>query len=259
MPIREPAALEVARVAALYRYPVKSMRGERIVATALTWHGVAGDRRYAFVRGDDASGFPWLTGRQIPAMVTYTPTLVDPAQPRESAVMVRLPDGRELEVTSAELLADLAGQYRAHAPIHLMQLSRGAVDSSNISLISMTTVHAIGDRVGQELDPVRFRQNIVVELLPGTTGTEDDWPGAVIRFGDRPDSARVRMNRKDVRCMMINLDPDTGWQNPAVLRAVVHMRDECAGMYGSVQAPGTVEVGDVVWLTRPAGEAIAGE
>jgi hypothetical protein len=246
----EQTGVAVARVVALYRYPVKSMRGERIEATAVSWHGVAGDRRYAFVRGDDASGFPWLTARQVPQMVRYTPRFVDPARPRESAVVVRLTDGRELPVTSAALLEDLAGRYRAPGPIHLLQISRGAHDSAGISIISTTTLNTLSDRVGEELDPVRFRPNIVVELLPGAKGTEDEWADGLACFGERADSARVRANRKDVRCMMVNLDPETAQQNPAVLRAVVQMRAECAGIYGAVEAPGTIQVGDIVWLTR---------
>jgi uncharacterized protein YcbX len=183
-------------------------------------------------------------------MVTYVPTLEDPTRPRQSAVRVRLPDGRELPVTSLDLLADLSARY-PRSPIHLMHLSRGAVDAENISLISTATVHAIGDTIGEDLDPRRFRPNLVVELLPGAgTTTEDDWLGMTLRFGDRPDSARVRIRRKDTRCMMINLEPTTGKQTPAVLRTVVRTRGECAGIYGAVIALGNVEVGDTIFLSR---------
>ena len=60
---------EVGRVAALWRYPVKSMGGEVLSETEVSWHGFAGDRRWAFIReGVVRSGFPWLTIRERPAM-----------------------------------------------------------------------------------------------------------------------------------------------------------------------------------------------
>lgn len=240
----ERDARPVGRVAALYRYPVKSMRGEAIQESPVWWHGLVGDRRYAFVRGDDASGFPWLTGRQVPTLLRYRPRVVEGGDPSSAPVYVRTPNGTDLAIASDELLREIAGQYRG--PVHLMQLKRGAYDSAAISLIGQGTVDAITERVGEPLDPRRFRPNIVVELLDGGPGAEDGWLGAMLLIGDQPDAVRVRVNRQNVRCMMINLDPDTAEQNPDVLRTVVQLRDECAGIYGSVQAPGTLRVGDVI-------------
>ena len=53
--------IEIGQVEAIYRYPVKSMRGERLEITRLGWHGLDGDRRLAFRRMNDRSGFPWLS------------------------------------------------------------------------------------------------------------------------------------------------------------------------------------------------------
>jgi uncharacterized protein YcbX len=64
----------VGRVAALWRYPVKSMAGERVDAADVSWHGLAGDRRWAFIRdGQVRSGFPWLTIRELPELAHYRP------------------------------------------------------------------------------------------------------------------------------------------------------------------------------------------
>jgi uncharacterized protein YcbX len=250
--------IEVGRVQALYRYPVKSMRGEAIAATHVWWHGFDGDRRYAFVRADDPSGFPWLTGRQVPHMVRYAPYFVEPENPAASAVRVRTPDGRDMAIEDSELLSEIAGRYGAGA--RLMQLKRGAYDGAGISLIGQTTIALLGRHVGRDLDPRRFRPNILVEPLDGQSVMEDDWLGARVIFGRRDDSARVRANRKDERCMMINLDPATATQDPEVLRAVVQVRNECAGIYGSVEAPGTICVGDVIRLVRePQGEPNIGD
>lgn len=237
---------DVARVAALYRYPVKSMRGEEIAGGRLYWHGMEGDRRYAFVRGDDRSGFPWLTARQIPMMVRYVPAFTDPDRPRESAVTVRTPEGIIWPVESDELLDELSVAYRGSGPITLMHLSRGAVDSANVSLISTASIAAIGTLAGLAIDPRRFRPNIVLETLDGEPFGEERWIGHSVVFGDRTDAPRAHLHRRDARCMMINLNPDTARQDPAVLRTVVHTRDEYAGIYGSVQRIGAIQVGDVV-------------
>ena len=72
----------------LWRYPVKSMKGETLAETGVYWYGFDGDRRYGFVQSDNPTGFPWLTGRQLPEMVCYRPYFVDPSRPHESTVRV---------------------------------------------------------------------------------------------------------------------------------------------------------------------------
>ena len=64
----------VGRVAALWRYPVKSMSAEELGCAEVSWQGLAGDRRWAFIRaGQVRSGFPWLTMRELPDMAHYRP------------------------------------------------------------------------------------------------------------------------------------------------------------------------------------------
>jgi hypothetical protein len=238
----------VGRVVALYRYPVKSMRGEAIERARTAWHGIEGDRRYAFVQEHDRSGFPWLTARKVPRLLHYTPFFAEPADPLGSPVRVRTPDGRELDVESPELLDEIAAGTRYR--FYLMHLRRGAVDSAPVSLISTQTVRAIGEAAGQAVEPRRFRMNVVVETLSGSPGEEDTWLGGTLTFGARADSLRLQPRRRDVRCMMINLDPDTAVQQPAVLRTVVQEREQCAGIYTWPVGPGSIEVGDVIRLER---------
>lgn len=87
---------EVGRVAALWRYPVKSMAAEALERVEVGWHGIAGDRRWAFVRADqERNGFPWLTIRELPELARYQPRLADLARPDAAAVRVRTPAGAE--------------------------------------------------------------------------------------------------------------------------------------------------------------------
>ncbi|HSH78595.1 MAG TPA: MOSC N-terminal beta barrel domain-containing protein, partial [Herpetosiphonaceae bacterium] len=203
----------VGVVKALYRYPVKSMRGECIDETRVWWHGFEGDRRYAFVRGGNTSRFPWLTARDVPAMLRYAAYFSDPAQPVDSPVRVRTPEGDDLPVESDALALALANSYGG--PVHLMQSGRGTFDSMGVSLISTATLEALGTRAGLALDPLRFRPNILVETAGGEPFAEEAWVGRLLTFGAGDDAARIRANRKDRRCMMVNLDPETARQDPA--------------------------------------------
>src|SRR6476661_6732035 len=94
-------------VAALFRFPVKSMDGEELDRATVYWHGLEGDRRQVFVKTGDLSSFPWLTARDVPGMLRYAAYLVDPASPRQSAVRVRTPDGADLAVEDDGLRAAL--------------------------------------------------------------------------------------------------------------------------------------------------------
>ena len=90
---------EVGRVAALWRYPVKSMAGHALDEVEVSWQGFAGDRRWAFIQdGLVRSHFPWLTIRERPDMWHYEPFFTDPEQPNKSPTFVRTPSGQELDV-----------------------------------------------------------------------------------------------------------------------------------------------------------------
>jgi hypothetical protein len=103
----------VGRVVALRRYPVKSMAAEELDGAEVSWHGLAGDRRWAFVRdGQVRSGFPWLTIRERPEMARYRPFYTERARPNASATLVRTPSGGELDVADPALAAELGPGVR---------------------------------------------------------------------------------------------------------------------------------------------------
>jgi uncharacterized protein YcbX len=91
---------------------------------------------------------------------------------------------------------------------------------------------------------LRFRPNLVVEALDATQIPEDAWVGYVLRIG----GLRMRVDQRDQRCVMINVDPQTTSKNPDVLRAVTREREACLGVYGSAVEPGRVAVGDPVFI-----------
>jgi len=229
----------VGRVAALWRYPVKSMGAEPLDAAEVSWHGLAGDRRWAFIRdGMVRSGFPWLTIRELPAMGIYRPRFAEPDRPNGSQTLVRTPSGTELDVVDPALAAELGHGAR------VIKQDRGIFDTLPISLITTQTVAGLGALVGARLDVRRFRPNLLIEAPDGGPFPEDAWVGSVLRFG----GARVRVDKRDQRCVVVDVDPATSQRDPAVLRTIAREREACLGVYGSTVQPGIVHTGDEVAL-----------
>jgi uncharacterized protein len=244
--------VEVGIVKELYRFPVKSMRGEMLPEAHGYWHGLDGDRRYAFVRADNRSGFPWLTGRELPQLLQYTPRYAQPDAVDDSLVEVETPDGRILPITAAELNQELADAYGK--PVNLIKIGRGAFDSQVISVMSTATVAALGEMIGTavggKISPLRFRQNIIIEPFDQQPFVEEKWLDSSLLFGSPDNGLRIRLNRRIQRCVMINIDPETAEKEPNVLKTVVQLRENCAGVHSSTERPGMIRVGDVVKLVR---------
>lgn len=236
----------VAEVTQLFHYPVKSMRGQAILETKLGWHGFAGDRRFALSRTGDSSGLPWLSARESPGLILYEAAFINPAQPDRSPVVVITPSGRTLALDSPELVRELENLYGDN--LHLTQLWRGTFDSMDVSLISSNAIESTGVAVGQTLEVERFRPNIVVKAIEPNAYPEDKWVGELLVFGERPDAARIRINRKDLRCTIVNLDPATAERGPDVLGEVARNRRNLLGVYGSTERTGIIKVGDLVFL-----------
>jgi uncharacterized protein len=230
---------EVGRVVDLWRYPVKSMAAEPLDAADVSWSGFAGDRRWAFIRpGLERSGFPWLTIRELPELRNHVPSFVDPDRPETSTTMVRTPDGRQLEVTDAELASALGDGVR------VIKQNVGVFDTMPLSLITTQTIAGLGEQVGVALEPQRFRPNLLVEALSDEPFPEDAWVGSVVRVGE----LRMRIDKRDQRCVMVNIDPVTNERDASILRGIAKERQSCLGVYGSTVEPGRVAVGDPVLL-----------
>lgn len=235
----------VGRVVGLWRYPVKSMGAEALAEVEVSWHGLAGDRRWAFIRtGVAQSGFPWLTLRERVDMSQYRPSFVEPALPDKSATIVRTPSGVTFDVADPSLGAEL---YPREARV--IKQDRGIFDTFPLSLITTQTIARLGEMVGTRLDVQRFRPNILVETANEAPFAEDDWVGCVLRIG----GMHIRVDKRDGRCVVITIDPVTAERNPAILRAVARDRQGCLGVYGSTVEPGRVAVNDPVIIESPAG------
>ncbi len=237
----------LATIKQIYLYPVKSMRGVAVNKAHLSLNGFVGDRRYAFVRQELAAndGFPWMTGREKPRMILHAPRFLQTPTPEDwdVPIVVQTPEGAELEIGDSRLAQQIAALY-GH-PVLLFKTIRGNFDSQHVSLFSVHTLAELEAESESQIDYRQFRANLYIEPTDAIPFIEDSWVGRVLKLGER---AVIGVTKKDSRCMMINLDPDTAKQNPAVLRTVVRHHEENAGIYANVVATGLVRVGDKIEL-----------
>jgi uncharacterized protein YcbX len=236
----------VGHVSELVRYPIKSMAGVRTDSAFLGWHGLDGDRRFAFRRIGDASGFPWLSASRLPELLLYHPFGLDENTGEPLPTHVRTPSGVHVELRSTALESEIA--ERCGTPVELMQLKHGIFDDASVSVISRTTTDAICCEAGVETDARRFRGNILLDTLDVTPFSEDGWVGGRLVFGENESGPAVSVTARDVRCVMINLDPDTSKQDPRLLKVAVRLNANNAGVYGTVVQTGTISVGQTVSL-----------
>lgn len=235
----------IGTVEAIFRYPVKSMRGEQVQTAELGWHGLAGDRRLAFQKVGDRGGFPWLTASKVAELLLYTPFSVG-GESTGLPTHVRTPDGAEFPLYSEELAADVGRRFGS--PVEMIHIRNGIFDEGSISVITSGTVVEIGQLAEQTPDVRRFRPNIVVRGIEPAPFLEEQWVNRALSFGEGLAAPTVRITMRDTRCSMINLDPDSAKPTPAVLKAVARANATNAGVYATVTNTGMITVGQTVYL-----------
>jgi uncharacterized protein len=239
--------IEIGHIEAIYRYPVKSMRGEALEAAMLGWHGVEGDRRLALRRTDERGGFPWLTAGKLPALIQFAPERQD-VDGDALPTHVRTPEGEALPIFGEALASDV--QRRHGGAVEMLHFKHGIFDDASVSVITSHTVGEICRLAGRDGDVRRFRPNVLVRSGAGVPFEEDAWVGGVVTFGDGDDAPAIAVTMRDVRCAMVNIDPDGSGTSPDVLKAVVRANQNNAGIYATVTRTGRVSVGQTVRLHR---------
>ena len=241
--------IAIGHVREITRYPVKSMAGVTMESAILGWHGLDGDRRFAFRRIGADNGFPWLSASKLPELILFQPVGLDESTGEPLPTHVRTPSGTNLELRSPQLISEISERFRS--AVELMQLKHGIFDEAPISVISLATINGIGREagLGADLDPRRFRMNIVLETESHEPFLEDDWVGGTLTFGGSDAGGpAVRVIMPDLRCVMLNLDPDTAAKDARVMKAVARLNQNNAGVYATVVRTGVIRVGDRVSL-----------
>jgi uncharacterized protein len=240
----------IGTVHSIHRYPVKSMSGEDLQEARVTFAGLAGDRVYAFVETDNFTSFPWMTARHGHDWIRFRPRFLDPPPPTDQipfherfAAEVVTPEGDCFRVDALEFAQYL--EKRFGRTLRLRFSERSMTDAQPVSIFGLGTIRGLSAETSTELDSRRFRANFYAQWDDDRAFFEDSLVGRQLRIGE---TVSVMALKKDVRCIMITLDPDNGSPFPALLECVARNHEGCAGIYGSVLGEGIVRRGDPIWL-----------
>jgi uncharacterized protein len=259
----------VGKIDSLWRYPVKSMRGEELDEAFASFSGVYGDRLFAFESSASPKGFPYLTAREQQRLLQYRPHFRHPdkaarpvnlteaesmganpvwADPAELMVDVETPNERTLAIDDPALIDLLRADIDQKHQLTLMRSERAMTDCRPVSIFSLQSARQLGEETGTPIDKRRFRANVYVDLTSAQGFAENEFVGKSLRIGPK---VVVTVLERDARCVMITLDPDTGEKTPAILKKVAQAHDGMAGVYGAVMVEGMLHKGDSVELLEP--------
>ena len=224
----------MASLVEIWRYPVKSMAGERLDACAVTENGLDGDRRWALVDGAPHRAGKLLNIRNWEKLMTYRARLAG------AGVEVVVPEG-ETQPLDGRLVERLASE--SGRPLQLRDQAGANFDDSPVLVVNLATVRALELEAGFSVDRRRFRANLYVDGLD--VNEELEWLDGRLRIGE----AELEVVKRDERCVVITRDPDTTVTTPELLRLLVETHDTCMGLYCRVARPGRVAVGDGLTFT----------
>jgi uncharacterized protein len=238
----------VGQVSSLWRYPVKSMRGEELDEAFLGFGGVRGDRLFAFHSSRARPDFPYLTAREEPAMLLYQACWLEGAAPGGSSpVFVASPSGAEFAIHDPQLISLLSRNFRDGEKLTLLQSEQAMADCHPISLFSIQTARQLGKELNRAIDMRRFRANIFADLGTQPGFTENEFVGRNLQVGS---TVVLEVIERDKRCKMITLDPETAKADPDVMRQVAREHNSTAGVYAAVLVEGVVRRGDEITLLK---------
>ena len=260
---------QIGRVQTLWRYPVKSLRGETVTEAEITDRGIAGDRVMA-LRELDRGGI--MSARFWAAMLELGARYDAAAADSETGIHIDFPNGpavRADDPAAQSLLSERFGRpirlekVRRDRPTadelaavmrgDAMPPARDFFDEDVLHLIaSGTLTHLRRLQPASDFDPRRFRANIYIDTCDSNDGfIEDQWLGGTLAIGE---TVRIAGLCPAIRCA-ITTHPQPGLpHDPAILRTAAQHHRAYVGVFASVAEPGLVRVGDpVVLVMNPEG------
>ena len=227
-----------ARVAALWRYPVKSMAGEPCTSLTLDASGVEGDRRYALRSAEAPLGAPLLASAQRTSLIPLPARTGSAGQPPS----ITLATGQMLPITDPNLPAAI---LPGASGLDLLQnAAKPFTDVRPIALHSLRTIAQLTRELGRPFDPRRLRSNIILDLSPFAE-SEDLLSGRNLRLGA---AVTLHLLERIPRCRIISLDPDTAEPDRTLLTHLARHHGGRAGIYAATLTPGILHVDDPVTL-----------
>jgi uncharacterized protein len=254
----------IGTVESLWRYPVKSMRGEELDEIFAGFAGVYGDRLFAFESSANRKGFPFFTGRDQRQMIRYKAQFRNPekaarprnlseaekananpitADPSDLMIDVETPDKKTFPIDDPALIDSLHANVDGSHKLRLIRSDKALTDCRPLSIFAVQSAKKLGGETGLTVDKRRFRANVYLDVQ--SAFAENELVGKSLRIGSK---VVVAVLERDPRCMMITLDPETAEKTPAILKKVAQAHGGFAGVYGAVLAEGMIRKDDVVQL-----------
>ncbi|HEY0166336.1 MAG TPA: MOSC N-terminal beta barrel domain-containing protein [Jatrophihabitans sp.] len=230
-----PTTGQVGAVSLLARYPVKSMRGERLTTAEIDGRGIVGDRQWAVYTPDGGlgSGKTSRRFRRVDGLLGYQATLDGPVP------LIESPTGQRFSADdpqAAELLSDALRR-----PLRLgRETDVPHFDDSGLHLITTAALRALSQLLGEPVDVDRFRPNVVLDV-PGAGFVEDDWDGRELRLGE---DVVLRLDAGMVRCVMVDMAQGALGPDGRILKLLGDQHQLMLGMTVDVLRGGTVRAGD---------------
>jgi uncharacterized protein YcbX len=243
-------------IAALWRFPVKSLRGEALPRLALGPTGAAGDRAFALRdRGDGRI----LSAKRSPGLLRLRAGY--PAGPGRPAA-IALPGGGTVATDAADVSAvlsrvlgrevELCGPDDARADRRVEWDERESFEAPPFAFVDLAPVHLLTTaslaavapfHAEGRFDPRRFRPNLLIDSGTRRGFPEDALAGRLLAVGE---TARLRVFMPTIRCAMTTAAQEELARDPAILRTIVERHEGNLGAYATVEAPGEVRLGDRV-------------
>ncbi len=254
----------IGTLESVWRYPVKSMRGESVEDVFVAYTGVMGDRLYAISSTDAPAEFPWHTNREQEEFILYSARYRDqqatlkpraleaafkdalnPPYPTTDAFALEVtsPQGDSFDVEDPAFLAGLSDAASGDLSLHFTQ--KNAVDCRPLSLFSLQTLAQLQQETAMDIDKRRFRANFYVDWSNAEGFYENELVNRRLQIGDR---LEIMVRELDPRCKSITIDPDTAETQPRILKHIARKHEGFAGVYAAVLTEGMARVGDDICL-----------
>jgi len=223
-------------VSGLWRYPIKSLAGERLDELFFDERGVKYDRLWAIVddAGGIASGKTTRRFRKVDGLLRHSSRLQD------DTPVISLADGRSAVLGTVEadqLVHEIAGQrwslQRENAIPHF--------DEGGVHLLTTATLATLSSAVREPITVERLRPNLLLEVGGGGL-PEDEWVGRAVHIGE----VTLRVTNRTIRCVMVNQAQARLPARRDALKAIGRVNQAYAGVYAQVLTPGWVRAGDTV-------------
>ncbi len=224
------------QIKSLWRYPVKSLRGERLDQLELNQRGIIGDRAYAIYDRNEkiGSGKNTRRFRRIDGLIDLSVNMI------EDQLVIGFPDGSLIQADAAEIdhrLSDFLGQQVELKP----EQSISHFDQGAVHIITTNMLDKLNDLMPEAgIDERRFRPNIVLDLNPKPL--DQYLLGETMQIGE----VKLKISAQTERCRMATMAQQELEKRPEILKVITRNYDLNFGVYADVINPGFINIGDKV-------------